>query len=122
MSDHLNHECGLALIRLLKPLDYYKKKYGTSTYGLNLTAGADLLFLEPYLGVGWVKTSADLSYQGSTSIFDNTFTSGDQANTKLSSTHLFGGLQFSFFLIHLSAEYAYVFDTHKYTGKLSFYF
>ena len=35
MSDHLNHECGLALIRLLKPLEYYKKKYGTSTYGLN---------------------------------------------------------------------------------------
>ena len=35
MSDHLNHECGLALIRLLKPLDYFKKKYGTSTYGLN---------------------------------------------------------------------------------------
>jgi len=35
MSDHLNHECGLALIRLLKPLEYYKKKYGTSTFGLN---------------------------------------------------------------------------------------
>tara|TARA_B100000073_G_C23726089_1_gene569313 strand:+ start:545 stop:2443 length:1899 start_codon:yes stop_codon:yes gene_type:complete len=35
MSDHLNHECGLALIRLLKPLEHYKKKYGTSTYGLN---------------------------------------------------------------------------------------
>ena len=26
MSDQLNHECGLALIRLLKPLDFYKKK------------------------------------------------------------------------------------------------
>ena len=35
MSDQLNHECGLALIRLLKPLDFYKKKYGSSTYGLN---------------------------------------------------------------------------------------
>ena len=35
MSDQLNHECGLALIRLLKPLDFYKKKYGTTTYGLN---------------------------------------------------------------------------------------
>ena len=35
MSDQLNHECGLALIRLLKPLDFYKKKYGTSAYGLN---------------------------------------------------------------------------------------
>ena len=35
MSDHINHECGLALIRLLKPLEFYKEKYGTSTYGLN---------------------------------------------------------------------------------------
>ena len=35
MSDQINHECGLALIRLLKPLDFYKKKYGTTTYGLN---------------------------------------------------------------------------------------
>ena len=35
MSDYLNHECGLALIRLLKPLEYYKKKYGTSSFGLN---------------------------------------------------------------------------------------
>ncbi len=35
MSDHINHECGLALIRLLKPLDFYKKKYGTNSYGLN---------------------------------------------------------------------------------------
>ena len=36
MSDHINHECGLALIRLLKPLEFYKKKYGTSSYGLNM--------------------------------------------------------------------------------------
>jgi len=35
MSDHINHECGLALIRLLKPLEFYKKKYGTNAYGLN---------------------------------------------------------------------------------------
>lgn len=34
MSDIINHECGIALIRLLKPLDYYKAKYGTSLYGL----------------------------------------------------------------------------------------
>ncbi len=35
MSDNLTHECGLALIRLLKPLEYYQEKYGTSLYGLN---------------------------------------------------------------------------------------
>ena len=37
MSDKLNHECGIALVRLLKPLSFYHKKYGTSFYGLNKT-------------------------------------------------------------------------------------
>lgn len=35
MSDALKHECGIAQIRLLKPLEYYKEKYGTAFYGLN---------------------------------------------------------------------------------------
>jgi len=34
MSDALKHECGIALVRLLKPLDYYQKKYGSYRYGL----------------------------------------------------------------------------------------
>ena len=35
MSDTIKHECGIALIRLLKPLRYYQEKYGTPLYGLN---------------------------------------------------------------------------------------
>lgn len=35
MSDQIKHECGIAFIRLLKPLSYYQEKYGTSLYGLN---------------------------------------------------------------------------------------
>src|SRR5687767_12144890 len=35
MSDSIKHECGIALIRLLKPLSYYQEKYGTPLYGLN---------------------------------------------------------------------------------------
>ncbi|MCB9359973.1 MAG: amidophosphoribosyltransferase [Flavobacteriales bacterium] len=35
MSDAIKHECGIAMVRLLKPLDYYIKKYGTATYGLD---------------------------------------------------------------------------------------
>ncbi|HXH98921.1 MAG TPA: hypothetical protein VNI52_01545 [Sphingobacteriaceae bacterium] len=35
MSDQIKHECGIALIRLLKPLSYYQEKYGTALYGLN---------------------------------------------------------------------------------------
>ena len=35
MSDIIKHECGIALIRLLKPLSYYKEKYGDIHYGLS---------------------------------------------------------------------------------------
>ncbi|MEM9867175.1 MAG: amidophosphoribosyltransferase [Bacteroidota bacterium] len=35
MSDPIKHECGISLIRLLKPLEYYKEKYGTAFYGVN---------------------------------------------------------------------------------------
>lgn len=57
----IKHECGVALIRLLKPLSYYKEKYGTSTYGL------DKLYLlmekqhnrgQEAAGVGVVKIDA----------------------------------------------------------------
>lgn len=34
MSDSIKHECGIALLRLLKPLEYYKEKYGTAFYGV----------------------------------------------------------------------------------------
>ena len=35
MIEQLKHECGVAMIRLLKPLDYYERKYGTWAYGFN---------------------------------------------------------------------------------------
>ena len=33
--EQLKHECGVAMVRLLKPLEYYKHKYGTWMWGLN---------------------------------------------------------------------------------------
>lgn len=35
MSEQIKHECGIVLIRLLKPLEYYQEKYGTWMFGLN---------------------------------------------------------------------------------------
>lgn len=59
--EQLKHECGVALIRLLKPIGYYKKKYGTYAYGLNKL----YLLMEKQhnrgqegAGVGVVKISA----------------------------------------------------------------
>jgi amidophosphoribosyltransferase len=34
MSDKLNHECGIAFLRLKKPLEFYKEKYGSAFYGI----------------------------------------------------------------------------------------
>ncbi len=34
MSDPIQHECGIAMVRLLKPLEFYHKKYGTAFYGV----------------------------------------------------------------------------------------
>ena len=35
MSENIGHECGVAMIRLLKPLEFYQQKYGSWQYGLN---------------------------------------------------------------------------------------
>lgn len=35
MSDSIKHECGIAMVRLLKPLDFYRQKYGDALWGLN---------------------------------------------------------------------------------------
>lgn len=35
MSEQIKHECGIAMVRLLKPLSYYQQKYGSYLYGLN---------------------------------------------------------------------------------------
>lgn len=35
MSDIIHHECGVVLVRLLKPFEYYKTKYGSTRYGLH---------------------------------------------------------------------------------------
>ena len=35
MSDAIKHECGIAFLRLRKPLEYYAEKYGTPLYGIN---------------------------------------------------------------------------------------
>ncbi len=35
MSDAIKHECGIALLRLKKPLSYFEEKYGSALFGIN---------------------------------------------------------------------------------------
>jgi len=75
MSDQIKHECGIALIRLLKPLDYYQRKYGTLLYGMNKLrlllqkqrnrgqdgAGVATLKLNPKPGTKYIKRERNTS-------------------------------------------------------------
>ncbi len=58
----IKHECGVAMIRLLKPLSYYKDKYGTELYGLNklyLIMEKEHNRGQEAAGIGCVKLNAE---------------------------------------------------------------
>ena len=63
MGDFLKHECGIAVVRLKKPLPYYHDKYGTALYGFNKL----FLLMEKQhnrghdgIGIGCVKLNMEL--------------------------------------------------------------
>ncbi len=87
MSDQIKHECGIAFIRLLKPLAYYHKKYGTALYGLNKMylmmqkqrnrgqdgAGLATLKLDPPIGKRYISRYRSNDAQPIKSIFDKVY-------------------------------------------------
>lgn len=80
MSDFIKHECGMALVRLLQPLEFYHQKYGTALYGLNKIqlllqkqrnrgqdgAGLATIKLDPKPGKSYInrQRSASTNYLG----------------------------------------------------------
>jgi amidophosphoribosyltransferase len=84
MSDQIKHECGIALIRLRKPLDYYKQKYGTWAYGIQRLyllmekqhnrgqdgAGVASLKLNPQAGKTYIHRSRSNDKSSLREVFD----------------------------------------------------
>ncbi len=87
MSDKIKHECGIALVRLLKPLSYYQEKYGTPFYGLNKLhllmqkqrnrgqdgAGIATIKLDSKPGTRYISRKRDNSPRAIREIFDGIF-------------------------------------------------
>jgi amidophosphoribosyltransferase len=87
MSDQIKHECGIALIRLLKPLDFYQKKYGTVLYGINRLrllmqkqrnrgqdgAGMATIKLDPEKGTHYINRERSSSSNYLKDLFEDVF-------------------------------------------------
>ena len=83
MSDPIKHECGIALIRLRKPLAHYQKKYGTPSYGLQKLfllmekqhnrgqdgAGMATIKLDPEPGLNYIDRERSIDKQAIQTIF-----------------------------------------------------
>src|ERR1700741_184462 len=97
MSDAIKHECGLAYIRLLKPLSFYHRKYGTAFYGLNKLyllmekqhnrgqdgAGAAVIKLDPHPGSHFVNRVRSTSRQAIGEVFSEIFDTFPKARKPL---------------------------------------
>ncbi|MES2619629.1 MAG: amidophosphoribosyltransferase [Bacteroidota bacterium] len=87
MSDPIKHECGIALIRLLKPIEYYVEKYRTVAYGLNKLyllmekqhnrgqdgAGAAVIKLDPHPGSHFINRARSINNQPIVDVFSQIF-------------------------------------------------
>lgn len=87
MSDNIKHECGIALVRLLKPYQYYIDKYKTPSYGLNKLyllmekqhnrgqdgAGVAVIKLDMPPGADYIFRSRNASNQAMKEIFSKAY-------------------------------------------------
>ena len=87
MSDQIKHECGIAMIRLLKPLEYYQEKYGNSLYGVQKLqllmqkmrnrgqdgAGVATIKLNPKPGKRYISRRRGISSQYLKEVFDGIY-------------------------------------------------
>jgi len=85
MSDQIKHECGIAMIRLLQPLEYYERKYGTPLWGLNKLhlmlqkqrnrgqdgAGIATIKLDPKPGTRYISRKRNNSQQSLRDLFQD---------------------------------------------------
>ncbi|MBL7953866.1 MAG: amidophosphoribosyltransferase [Flavobacteriales bacterium] len=93
MSDAIKHECGIAMIRLRKPLEYYQQRYGTPLYGLNKLyllmekqhnrgqdgAGVGSIKLDPVPGANYIDRSRSTDKQAIQKIFERIHRGFDEA-------------------------------------------
>lgn len=114
MSDPLKHECGVAFIRLRKPLEFYKEKYGTVLYGLKklqLLMSKQLNRGQDGAGVGVVKMNPE---------FGDRYLSRQRSASKTSITDVFENIAASYkeIPVEFQQDIPYLKKHFPYSGEL----
>ncbi|NJL24990.1 MAG: hypothetical protein HC902_07325 [Calothrix sp. SM1_5_4] len=98
-------------------------KYENSIFGLTALVSKNLGIVEPYFGLGWLSGKGELDVNGSTNVFaDVTYAASQSASATRTTTTWMLGAELKLLVLKLGAEYASLYGTNRYTGKLSFYF
>lgn len=78
--------------------------------------------VEPYVGLIQSRADVDMSVSGSGSVFSTSYTAGQNASTRTSSTGYLLGAELKLLFFHAGAEFTRVFGANRYTAKLAFSF
>lgn len=97
-------------------------EYDNTITAFTLLASKNFVLVEPYVGVSWLSAKGEMSVSGSPNVFDPSFTTGMSASTSATSTGFMLGTEVKLLIFKLGVEYANLFGTSRYTGKLAFYF
>lgn len=95
-------------------------KYNSLAY--SLTASKKLLFVEPFVGLGYVSGNNSISATGTMTVFGNSVSASDKSDYKLSSVYSFAGVSFRLLLLNVGLEYMNGFSNSRYNAKISLYF
>jgi len=93
--------------------------YQNTLTGATLLVSKNFALFEPYVGAGYVQSSGEMDVTGSTTVFTGSRMS---ASAKPTSAMYMLGTEVKLLVLKLGVEYTSVFDTSRFTGKLSFYF
>ncbi len=97
-------------------------EYDNTIMAVSLLASKSFVVVEPYVGVGYVKSTGDLGATGTYSSTLFTFTDATSASEDVSGTMFQVGAEFKLIVVKLGLEWTKLYDADRYSGKLSFYF
>lgn len=87
-----------------------------------IMASKNFVFIEPYFGIGSIKTDGRLKVTGTGTVFDTTYTSAQEATQNPSASYFAIGANLNLLVLKFGLEIAKAFGTESVSAKFSFYF